>query len=133
MYCSMNASNRACCCSTFAAAGLVASFLSVRCVRSCRPFCCGWPGSIRSCRMPNLIHHADSAVSPVVPVEAKGVPFDPAHHEAMGHVASDEHEPNVVVEEHQRGYRLNDRLLRPALVSVAKPAAGNLAKDKTRD
>ena len=60
-------------------------------------------------------------------------PFDPAHHEAMGHVASDEHEPNVVVEEHQRGYRLNDRLLRPALVSVAKPAAGNLAKDKTRD
>ena len=69
----------------------------------------------------------------VTRVEAKGVPFDPAHHEAMGHVASDEHEPNVVVEEHQRGYRLNDRLLRPALVSVAKPAAGNLAKDKTRD
>jgi len=68
----------------------------------------------------------------VTRVEAKGVPFDPAHHEAMAHVASDEHEPNVVVEEHQSGYRLNDRLLRPALVSVAKPA-GNLAKDKTRD
>ena len=68
----------------------------------------------------------------VTRVEAKGVPFDPTHHEAMGHVASDEHEPNVVVEEHQSGYRLNDRLLRPALVSVAKPA-GNLAKDKTRD
>jgi molecular chaperone GrpE len=50
----------------------------------------------------------------------------------MAHVASDEHEPNVVVEEHQRGYRLNDRLLRPALVSVAKPP-DNLAKDKTRD
>jgi len=69
----------------------------------------------------------------VTRVEAKGVPFDPAHQEAMGHVASDEHEPNVVVEEHQRGYRLNDRLLRPALVSVAKPGAANLAKDKTRD
>jgi len=68
----------------------------------------------------------------VTRVEAKGVPFDPAHHEAMAHVASDEHEPNVVVEEHQRGYRLNDRLLRPALVSVAKPP-DNLAKDKTRD
>ena len=69
----------------------------------------------------------------VTRVEAKGVPFDPAHHEAMAHVASDEHEANVVVEEHQSGYRLNDRLLRPARVSVAKPAAGNLAKDKTRD
>jgi len=69
----------------------------------------------------------------VTRVEAKGVPFDPAHHEAMAHVASDEHEPNVVVEEHQPGYRLNDRLLRPALVSVAKPGVGNLAKDKTRD
>ena len=66
-------------------------------------------------------------------VEAKGVPFDPAHHEAMAHVESDEHQPNVVVEEHQPGYRLNDRLLRPALVSVAKPSDSNLAKDKSRD
>jgi len=69
----------------------------------------------------------------VTRVEAKGVPFDPAHHEAMAHVPSDEHEPNVVVEEHQPGYRLNDRLLRPALVTVAKPADPNLAKDKSRD
>jgi len=68
----------------------------------------------------------------VTRVEAKGLPFDPAHHEAMAHVQSEEHEPNVVVEEHQRGYRLNDRLLRPALVTVAKPPE-NLAKDRTRD
>jgi molecular chaperone GrpE len=68
----------------------------------------------------------------VMRIEAKGAPFDPAHHEAMAHVETEEHAPNSVVEEHQSGYRLNDRLLRPALVSVAKPP-GNLAKDKPRD
>jgi molecular chaperone GrpE len=56
----------------------------------------------------------------VTRIEAKGTPFDPAHHEAVAHVASSEHEPNAVMEEHQPGYRLKDRLLRPALVSVAK-------------
>ena len=54
-------------------------------------------------------------------VEAKGAPFDPTHHEAVAHVETAEHEPNAVMEEHQPGYRLKDRLLRPALVSVAKP------------
>lgn len=71
----------------------------------------------------------------VTRVAAKGAAFDPAHHEAMAHVETSEHDPNVVVEEHQRGYRLNDRLLRPALVSIAKPPTepGNLAKGKARD
>jgi len=71
----------------------------------------------------------------VTRVETKGTRFDPAHHEAMAHVESAEHEPNSVVEEHQAGYRLNDRLIRPALVTVAKAPSGpgNLAKDKPRD
>jgi molecular chaperone GrpE len=56
----------------------------------------------------------------VVPVEAVGQPFDPAWHEAMGQVESDEHPPNTVAQEMQKGYILNDRLLRPALVLVAK-------------
>jgi molecular chaperone GrpE len=51
---------------------------------------------------------------------AVGQPFDPAKHEAMTQVESDDHEPNSVVEEHQKGYLFRDRLLRPALVSVAK-------------
>jgi len=68
----------------------------------------------------------------VVRIQAKGTAFDPAQHEAMSHVESAEHRPNVVVEEHQPGYRLNDRLLRPALVTVAK-APDNLAKDRGRD
>ncbi len=61
----------------------------------------------------------------VVPVTAVGQPFDPAWHEAMGQVESDEHPPNTVVQEMQKGYILNDRLLRPALVLVAKaPSQG---------
>ncbi len=53
--------------------------------------------------------------------ESVGKPFDPAMHEAMLVVETDKHEPNQVVEEFQKGYLLNDRLLRPATVSVSKP------------
>src|SRR5262245_23650442 len=62
-------------------------------------------------------------------VETKGTRFDPTHHEAMAHVETTTHEPNAVVEEHQAGYRLNERLLRPALVSVAKPPGPKLANE----
>lgn len=53
--------------------------------------------------------------------ESVGKPFDPAMHEAMLVVETDKHEPSQVVEEFQKGYLLNDRLLRPATVSVSKP------------
>jgi molecular chaperone GrpE len=53
-------------------------------------------------------------------VRARGALFDPAEHEAVGHVESAVHEPNAVVDEHQAGYKLHDRLLRPAMVTVAK-------------
>jgi molecular chaperone GrpE len=56
----------------------------------------------------------------VVPISAIGQPFDPERHEAMAQIESDEHPPNAVVEEHHKGYLFRDRLLRPALVSVAK-------------
>ncbi len=52
--------------------------------------------------------------------ESVGKPFDPARHEAMLVVETDRHEPDQVVEEFQRGYLLNERLLRPATVSVSK-------------
>jgi molecular chaperone GrpE len=52
--------------------------------------------------------------------ESVGKPFDPTVHEAMLVVKTDQHEPNQVVEEFQKGYLLNDRLLRPATVSVSK-------------
>ncbi|APG45244.1 nucleotide exchange factor GrpE [Syntrophotalea acetylenica] len=60
----------------------------------------------------------------VTPVAAVGEPFDPTWHEAMGQLESAEHPPNTVLQEMQKGYLLNDRLLRPALVLVSKsPAA----------
>jgi len=56
----------------------------------------------------------------VVQVTAVGEPFDPGKHEAMAQVESRTHAPNTVVEEYHKGYLIRDRLLRPALVSVAK-------------
>ncbi len=53
-------------------------------------------------------------------VDCQGQAFDPELHEAMSQVESDEHEPNTVVGELQKGYQLNGRLLRPAMVTVAK-------------
>lgn len=66
----------------------------------------------------------------VTQISAKGESFDPERHEAIAQVESKEHEPNTVVEEHHKGYYLLDRLLRPPLVSVAKPPE---AKEKKRE
>ena len=52
--------------------------------------------------------------------QSVGKPFDPTVHEAMLVVETDKQEPNQVVEEFQKGYLLNNRLLRPATVSVSK-------------
>ncbi len=56
----------------------------------------------------------------VVAVETLGKPFDPHVAEAIATRDSSEHEDDVVVEDVQRGYRLGDELLRPAMVIVAK-------------
>jgi len=56
----------------------------------------------------------------VAPVETPpGAPFDPAFHQAMGQVECAGQDPNTVVSEFQKGYLLNDRLIRPAMVTVA--------------
>src|SRR5262245_42159736 len=53
------------------------------------------------------------------PVEAVGQTFDPHVHEAVTTEATDRHKENTVIEEFQRGYKIGDRLLRPAKVKVA--------------
>ena len=58
----------------------------------------------------------------VTPIESVGTPFDPAFHQAMAQVPTDEQAPNTVVEEFQKGYLLKERLLRPAMVTVATAA-----------
>jgi molecular chaperone GrpE len=55
----------------------------------------------------------------VTPIEAKGTDFDPHVHQAVATEASDSHRDNEVIEELRRGYRLGERLLRPAMVKVA--------------
>ena len=56
----------------------------------------------------------------VQPVPAEGEPFDPNVHQAIQMVDTDEVEDNHVIDELQRGYKLKDRLLRPAMVRVAR-------------
>ena len=53
------------------------------------------------------------------PVETVGHAFDPHLHEAVSAEPSDEHEENTVIAEFQRGYKLGEKLLRPAKVKVA--------------
>jgi molecular chaperone GrpE len=56
----------------------------------------------------------------VRPVEALGMDFDPHYHQAVAHEMSEGHREGEVIEEFSRGYMLGDRLLRPAMVKVAK-------------
>jgi molecular chaperone GrpE len=63
----------------------------------------------------------------VSPMRVEGEPFDPSLHEAVLRAESEEHPEDVVIEELQRGYHLNGRVLRHALVKVSMgpgPAAG---------
>jgi molecular chaperone GrpE len=53
------------------------------------------------------------------PVESVGQTFDPHVHEAVTIEPTDKHKENTVIEEFQRGYRLGEKLLRPAKVKVA--------------
>jgi molecular chaperone GrpE len=53
-------------------------------------------------------------------VEAVGQPLDPNRHQAMVEIPHDEAEPGTIVQEMQPGYMIKDRLLRPALVGVAR-------------
>ena len=55
------------------------------------------------------------------PIHAVGVPFDPKLHEAIGYEESAEHPEDTVTSELRRGYRIRDRVVRPALVKVARP------------
>lgn len=57
----------------------------------------------------------------VTPFETKpGEPFDPAIHEAVTHEETDAYPDGTITAEYQRGYKLFERVLRPALVRVAK-------------
>lgn len=56
----------------------------------------------------------------VRPVEAEGRVFDPVYHMAVAHEETDAADPDTVIRVFQKGYIMHDRLIRPAMVSVAK-------------
>jgi len=63
----------------------------------------------------------------IKPIEAMGLPFDANFHQVMFEVESADQAPGTIVQVLQNGYKIADRLLRPALVGTAKaPAAGQV-------
>lgn len=65
----------------------------------------------------------------VEPIDAVGQPFDPACHEALMQRESAEHAEPTVLEVFQKGYRLHERVLRPAKVVVSKPPEASEATE----
>jgi molecular chaperone GrpE len=63
-------------------------------------------------------------------VESQGKPFDPHIHQAVSQHETEEHPEGTVLEVFQKGYLFKDRLLRPAMVSVARaPSSGGEEQD----
>lgn len=66
-------------------------------------------------------------------VSSAGEAFDPNIHQAVAHIESETAEPNTIVEEFQKGYFLHDRILRPAMVTVAKEKSIQTETTSTQD
>lgn len=84
----------------------------------------GWPSRIDLVRGVELTHRSALQLlqkEGVEPIEARNQPFDPNWHEAVTTVPRNGHQvdPGTVIQVLERGYRLGDRLLRPAKVVVA--------------
>jgi len=60
----------------------------------------------------------------IVQIEAGGRPFNPEHHEAVAHLASEEHAEGRVIHEMHKGYLFDGRILRPSRVTVSKGKPG---------
>ncbi len=61
-----------------------------------------------------------------------GEKFDPSRHEAVYSVESEEHPPETVVHEIERGYTIRDKLLRPARVAVSKSSSGKEMREESK-
>ena len=71
----------------------------------------------------------------VVPLKAEaGTPFDPTWHQAITHEPHDTFEAGTIIGEYQKGYRLDDRIVRPALVRVSSgPPAADAESQETAE
>jgi len=68
----------------------------------------------------------------VKPIESKGKSFDPTYHEGVMQEETEEYPENTVINEMQKGYLIHDRLLRPAMVVVAKPKTNSSDSGTTK-
>jgi molecular chaperone GrpE len=66
-------------------------------------------------------------------IDALGKKFDPAIHEVMCQVESDEHEENTITEEFAKGYQLNGRILRPSKVVISKAPAKEATESSDKE
>jgi molecular chaperone GrpE len=66
----------------------------------------------------------------VEPIETKGKEFDPVYHEAVTHEEAEGYEEGQIIGEVQRGYMLGERVLRPAMVRVAKAPTTSFTEDE---
>ncbi len=69
----------------------------------------------------------------VEPIQAVGEPFDPAFHEVLSQIESNDHDENTVIEEFSKGYRMNGRVLLPSRVVTSKKPQNAEPKDKDSD
>ena len=78
-----------------------------------------------------ILKNIDSLLSSegVRPIEAAGMPFDPAIHDAIAFAPRDDVPENNVTAEIRRGYMLNDKVLRPSMVEVARKIVKNRDTD----
>lgn len=66
----------------------------------------------------------------VVPFDSEGMPFDPHFHEAVEMVTSKDYPPGTVIAESLKGYKMGDRVIRPARVKVAKASEEPTSQEK---
>ena len=86
-----------------------------------------WDGLAEGVRMTRKLLEDTLAKQGLKAFSARGLPFDPHLHEAMGHEERGDVPPSTVSTELLRGYTLHDRLVRPALVMVARPPSAPVA------
>src|SRR6185295_6205405 len=82
-----------------------------------------WDSLAEGVRMTRKLLEDTLAKQGLKAFSARGQPFDPHVHEAMGHEEREDIPPNTVSTEVLRGFTLHDRLVRPALVMVARAPA----------
>ena len=68
----------------------------------------------------------------IEPIKSINEKLDPNLHQAMMEIEDDSKEPGTIVQEIQKGFMMKDRLLRPALVGVAKRKAEEQSKDEQK-